>query len=209
MIKNKFCLVGVDRDLDSLINKHRSKFVGYFSNFNSKKYFNSRKSIGKENLKDWLKIKKKFNPDVHIVIDDGEKREKLVKKIFKNNVKNLIFNDSKIDEISLRNLKKKKGIVIQKYTMISCNVKIEDGVRINIGSQIHHDVSLGKYSTVAPSSVILGSVKVGSYAYIGANSTIMQNIKIGKKSIIGAGSVVIRDVKDNEVVAGNPARKIN
>ena len=58
MIKNKFCLVGVDRDLDSLINKHRSKFVGYFSNFNSKKYFNSGKSIGKENLKDWLKIKK-------------------------------------------------------------------------------------------------------------------------------------------------------
>ena len=209
MIKNKFCFVGVDRDFDDLINKYKRKFVGYFSNFNSNKYSNSEKKVGKENLEDWLKVKKKFNPEIYIVIDEGEEREMLVKKIFKNNVKNLILNEAKVDQIVLKNLKKKKGIVIQKYAMISTNVKIENGVKIHIGSQIHHDVILGKYSTIAPSSVILGSVKIGNYSYIGANSTIKQNIKIGKRSIIGAGSVVIKDVKDNEVVAGNPASKIS
>ena len=32
MIKNKFCLVGVDMDFDSLISKYKTKFVGFFQN---------------------------------------------------------------------------------------------------------------------------------------------------------------------------------
>ena len=44
-------------------------------------------------------------------------------------------------------------------------------------------------------------------AVIGNNATLFP-VVIGKYSKVGAGSVVIRDVKDNEVVAGNPARKI-
>ena len=209
MIKNKFCLVGVDMDFDSLIRKYKTKFVGFFSKFNSKKYSSTTKKAYKENFIEWIKIKKKFNPEVYIVVDEGLEREKLVNKIFKKNVKNLIIKDAEIDADVLKKIKKKKGIIIQRKSMISSNVNIEDGVKIHIGAQIHHDVSLGKYSTIAPSSVILGSVKIGKYSFVGANSTIKQNIKIGNKSVIGAGSVVIRNVKDNEVVAGNPAKKIN
>ena len=209
MIKNKFCLVGIDMDFDSFIKESKTKFIGYFSKFSSKKYLSSNKRLGNENLLDWSKIKKKHNPNVYIVIDDGLEREKLVKKIYKNNVKNLIFKSSDIDSEVLKNLKSFKGIIIQKNSFVSSNVKLSDGVKIHIGSQIHHDVSLGKYSTIAPSSVILGSVKIGKYSFIGANSTIRQNIKIGNNSIIGAGSVVIKNVGDNEVVAGNPAKKIN
>ena len=69
--------------------------------------------------------------------------------------------------------------IINSKAKISSNVKIGDGVKIHIGAQIHHDVSIGKYSTLAPSSLILGSVKIGNYSFIGANSIIKQNIKIG------------------------------
>ena len=65
---------------------------------------------------------------------------------------------------------------------------------------------IGKFSTLAPASVILGNVKIGNYTYIGANSTIRQNIKIGNNCIIGAGSVVTKNVKDNNVVVGSPAK---
>ena len=86
------------------------------------------------------------------------------------------------------------------------NVKIYNAVKININCQIHHGSVIGKYSTLAPASVILGNVKIGDYTYIGANSTIRQNIKIGNNCIIGAGSVVTKDIKNSEVVIGSPAR---
>ena len=80
---------------------------------------------------------------------------------------------------------------------------------ISIGCQIHHEVKIGKYSTISPASILLGNVKIGNYSLIGANSTIKQNIKIGDNCIIGAGSVVVKDVKSGETVVGNPARKLN
>ena len=97
---------------------------------------------------------------------------------------------------------------IQKLCFVSSNVNIGDGVKINVGAQIHHDVSIEKYCTIAPRAVILGSVKIGKYTYVGANSTIKQNVKIGKNVIIGAGAVVVNDIKNNQIVAGNPAKKI-
>ena len=86
------------------------------------------------------------------------------------------------------------------------NVKIYNGVKININCQIHHDSVVGKYSTLAPTSVILGNVKIGDYTYIGANSTIRQNIKIGNNCIVGAGSVVTKDVKNNDVVVSSQTK---
>ena len=59
------------------------------------------------------------------------------------------------------------------------NVKIYNGVKININCQIHHGSKVGKFVTLAPAAVILGNVKIGSYSYVGANTTIKQNIKIG------------------------------
>ncbi len=88
------------------------------------------------------------------------------------------------------------------------NVEINNGVKIHIGAQIHHDCIIGEFSTIAPKALLLGNVEVGKNVYIGANSTIKQKIKIGKGAIIGAGSVVIRDVKDFDMVAGIPAKSI-
>ncbi len=207
MLKSKFCVVGVDKDIQDFITSNKHKYLGLISDLKAKNY-SIGKRIGGENQKDWNKIKKKYNPDVYIVIDDGKIREKLLKNIFKKNTKNLIFKNSIIDQNVHKNILKKNGILIQKLSFISSNVKIGDGVRINVGSQIHHDVKLDSYCTIAPGAIILGSVNIGRYSYIGANSTIRQGIRIGNNAVVGAGAVVIKDVKDYEVVAGNPAKKI-
>ena len=208
MIKNKFCIVGIDNDIEDYLYDNKSKYIGLITNHKNKNYSVGKK-IGNENYADWVKIKKKLNPDVHILIDDGFQREILTNDIFKSNVKNLIFHNSFIDRFVIKNIKKKNGIVIQKLCLISSNVKLGNGVKINIGCQIHHDVKINDYSTLAPGAIILGSVTIGKNSYIGANATIKQGIKIGNNAIIGAGSTVIKNVNSTEVVAGNPAKKIN
>ena len=208
MIKKNFCLVGVDYDFEDFVLDNKKFYLGLFTNFKNKK-FSINKKLGKENLSDWLKIKKKFNPDLFILIDDGKQREILRKKIYQSNNKNLLLDEKLISKSSLKYLFKKSGIIIQKSVLISSNVKINEGVKIHIGSQIHHGVSIDKYSTISPASIILGNVKIGRYSFIGANSTVKQKIKIGNHCVIGAGAVVVRDVKDGETVVGNPATKIN
>ena len=207
MLKSKFCVVGVDNDIQEFIFENKHNYLGLVSNLKGKNYKFGR-VIGGENLKDWLKIKKKYNPDVFILIDEGKIRERLHNKIYKDNFKNLIIKNSYIEKSVAKNISKKKGIFIQKLCFVSSNVNIGDGVKINVGAQIHHDVSIEKYCTIAPRAVILGSVKIGKYTYIGANSTIKQNVKIGKNVVIGAGAVVVKDIKNNQIVAGNPAKKI-
>jgi|TARA_B110000259_G_scaffold175939_1_gene211600 sugar O-acyltransferase (sialic acid O-acetyltransferase NeuD family) len=208
MIKKNFCLVGVDNDFEDFVLDNKKFYLGLFTNFKNKK-FSINKKLGKENLSDWLKIKKKFNPDLFILIDDGKQRENLRKKIYQSNNKNLLLDEKLISKSSLKYLSKKSGVIIQKSVLISSHVKINEGVKIHIGSQIHHGVSIDKYSTISPASIILGNVKIGKYSFIGANSTIRQKIKIGNHCVIGAGAVVVRDVKDGETVVGNPATKIN
>ena len=208
MIKKKFCLVGVDNDFEDFVLDNKKFYLGLFTNFKDKK-FSLGKTLGKENLSDWLKVKKKFNPDLFILIDDGKQREILRKKIYQNNNKNLLLNEELISKSSLEYLSKKGGIIIQKSVLISSMVKINEGVKIHIGSQIHHGVSIDKYSTISPASVILGNVKIGKYSFVGANSTVRQNIKIGNNCVVGAGAVVVKNIKDGETVVGNPATKIN
>lgn len=45
-------------------------------------------------------------------------------------------------------------------------------------------------------------------AFIGACSIVLKGVTIGRHSVIGAGSVVTKDVPENEIWAGNPAKKI-
>ena len=208
MIKKNFCLVGEDNDFEDFVLDNKKFYLGLFTNFKNKK-FSINKKLGKENLSDWLKIKKKFNPDLFILIDDGKQREILRKKIYQSNNKNLLLDEKLISKSSLKYLSKKGGIIIQKSVLISAKVKINEGVKIHIGSQIHHGVSIDKYSTIAPASIILGNVKIGKYSFIGANSTVKQNIKIGNHCVVGAGAVVVKNVKDGETVVGNPATIIN
>ena len=209
MLKKKFCLIGVDSDFEEFIQQNTKFFLGYFSEKKrSYKSINKSKWLGEHTNKNWMEIKKKYNPSSFIVIDDSNKREELFKKIYKNNCSNLICKNSNIAKSAKNYLMKKKCVIIQDHVKIMPNVKINDGVKIHIGAQIHHDCNIHEFSTIAPKALLLGNVKVERNTFIGANSTIKQNIKIGEGAVVGAGSVVINDIKKFDVVAGVPAKSI-
>ena len=208
-MKKKFCIVGIDPDLIDFIKQNYKNFLGYFSNRNRHyKLINKDKWLGEHNIKNWQKIKKKYNPSVIINIDDGKKREELIKEIYQKNCVNLFLTNSHISKTSKSNLVNKMGILIQSHAKIMPCVNLGEGTKIHINAQIHHDCAIGKFVTIAPSAVLLGNVKVGSYSYIGANCTIKQNINIGKNATVGAAAMVTKDVKDFDTVVGQPAKSI-
>lgn len=101
-----------------------------------------------------------------------------------------------------------KGAFVNASATVNAFAAIGDMCIINTGAIVEHECILGKGVHLAPGAVLAGNVTVGERTFIGANSVIKQGVRIGANVIIGAGSVVIRDIPDNEMWAGNPAKKM-
>lgn len=92
------------------------------------------------------------------------------------------------------------GVVLHPTTTIEDNVKIFHGVTIG-RSDVYNSGQQTK----------MRGVIVGEGSIIGAGAKILGKsgyLKIGKNTIIGANSVLLSSTGDNEIWAGNPARKI-
>lgn len=122
----------------------------------------------------------------------------------------------------------RSGARIGASTTLGKNVYVDDGAAIGDNCKIQNNVSVYKGVTledrvfVGPSAVFTndlypraGAIEwtmiptlVRTGATIGANATILCGVVIGQWALIAAGAVVVGDVVANEVVAGNPARRI-
>jgi sugar O-acyltransferase (sialic acid O-acetyltransferase NeuD family) len=98
------------------------------------------------------------------------------------------------------------GSIVQHGVLVGRNARLGTAVKLNCGAQIHHDATVGDFTTVAPGARILGNVRIGSRTYIGSQAVILPRIRVGDNSVVGAGAVVSRDVGDGVVVKGVPAR---
>ena len=110
------------------------------------------------------------------------------------------------------------GVVIGDHTKVQNNVSVFHGVTIEDGVFIGPHVCFtndrtprainpdGSLKTDADWEVTATLVRHG--AAIGANSTILPGVTIDRWAMVGSGSVVTRDVGPNELVAGNPARRL-
>ena len=84
--------------------------------------------------------------------------------------------------------------------IIGDNVSISPEVYI---LSLDHNVQSNNFSTTPEKTVI------NDYTWIGVRSIILPGIELSKGSVVGAGSVVTRNTNQFEIVAGNPAKKIN
>lgn len=51
-------------------------------------------------------------------------------------------------------------------------------------------------------------VSIGNDVFIGARSIILKGTILGNNVVVGAGSVVVGKFEDNQIIAGNPAKRI-
>ena len=105
--------------------------------------------------------------------------------------------------------------------ILSCDIPYQLAIGKNtyfphhaLGVVIHKNVKIGNNCRILQGTTIgakSNSIKapiIGNNVFVGANSTIIGPITIGDNAIIGAGSVVVHNVPNNEVWAGNPAKRI-
>jgi len=104
------------------------------------------------------------------------------------------------------------------YSVIDCigGVTIGEGVNISshcvIYSHSSHDAIrlLGKKFITIPAEkrdgYVLKPVSIGSFTFIGTSSIILPGARIGTGCIIGAGSLINKEIPDFAIAIGNPAK---
>ena len=92
----------------------------------------------------------------------------------------------------------KEGSVILSNVKIASNAKIGKHVWIDHNSLIGHDVQIESFSSIFPSSTVLGDV--GKRCFVGAGSIIHQNASVGTDSFIGIGTNIINKIKPNSYI---------
>jgi len=123
------------------------------------------------------------------------------------------------DKNFIPKLKKHYGVVVigDNVEVHSCvcidrgettNTIIGDNVKIDNLVHIAHDVFIGKNSYIVAGSSLGGYVTIGKNCFLGINVSVKPKVKIGNYCMVGMASVLLNDIPDNEVWAGNPARKI-
>ena len=168
-------------------------------------YSKETKFLGRKVLKTEKELKQYFIKDNRFCLGVGnpQLRKKLFDLMKANGGKHYsIISPFAVVSKSCKN----NGADIMANCFVSARTSLGLGTLINTASNIHHDVVIGEFDEISPSSVLLGNVIVKSFCSIGANSTILPKLEISDSVIIGAGSVVTNNVTRNQIVKGIPAK---
>jgi acetyltransferase-like isoleucine patch superfamily enzyme len=113
---------------------------------------------------------------------------------------------------------------------IARDVRLAEFVYVGNGCVIGRNVSIGRYTMLAPRVSIVGAdhrmdvpgrpmifagrpeqkpTVIGDDAWIGVGAVVMQGVTIGRGAVIGANAIVTKDVPPYEIWVGIPARRIS
>ena len=100
------------------------------------------------------------------------------------------------------------GCVIYPHCFVGLNATLGDYVFCLSGCVINHDDVIQDRVVLASKVSLAGFVHVEPDCYLGQGCTIRQFQRIGQGSLVGMGAVVVADVEPNNVMVGNPAKKL-
>lgn len=112
---------------------------------------------------------------------------------------------------------------------IARDVRLAEFVYVGNGCVIGKNVSIGRYTMLAPRVSIVGAdhrmdvpgrpmifagrpeqkpTMIGDDAWIGVGAVVMQGVTIGRGAVVGANAVVTKDIPAFEIWVGIPARRV-
>ena len=194
-------LIGLDGDLLDLLESLQEPEIAGFLDIDPNARDGVFAHLGNDDL--WPALKQS-DPDLKAIlgVDPPALRQRLAAFYGEDALVTVVAPDAHVSSHATIG----GGSVIQRRVLVSREVKIGRACKINCEASLHHNVTVGDYSTVAPSAVLLGNVTVGRGCYIGAGSIILPRRTIGDTAIVGAGAVVTRDVAPGTTVRGVPAK---
>jgi len=200
---------GFGREVKTLIDElnkveKQYEFVGFFDDgFPKGEIFNGSPVLG--GVAEINQIQEKFA----IVIAIGDPKTKA-------KIHQLISNDL----IEYPNVIHPKAIISDDYVeigigniitagcIITCNIKIEDFVILNLMCTVGHDTTIKSYASFMPSVNISGEVVIHEKVYVGTGAKIINQLEIGQNTVVGAGAVVSKSLPSNCTAVGIPAKPI-
>lgn len=100
------------------------------------------------------------------------------------------------------------GNIVTAGCIITCNIKIENFVILNLMCTVGHDTTIKSYASFMPSVNISGEVVIHEKVYVGTGAKIINLLEIGESTIVGAGAVVSKTLPPNCTAVGIPAKPI-
>lgn len=98
------------------------------------------------------------------------------------------------------------GSIILPGVVLGASAKLGEHVHVNFNSSIGHDSILGEFTTLSPSTNIMGEVVSGQRVFYGGSAVVLPRLSVGTDAVVGAGAVVTKDVAACATVVGVPAR---
>ncbi|MDC1096226.1 hypothetical protein OAS47_02780 [Pelagibacteraceae bacterium] len=179
------------------INKNdNKKFSWEVLGFVDNALFKKKKKIN--NIKIFSSKDCPKNKDIYAItgVSDPKIRKNIYKnEILKNNYKltNLIHPSVEIPTC----LDLGKGNIIFSNVHISFEISIKNFTIISNFCDLGHNLKVGNFFSIMPSSTIGGKCQIGENTFIASGVKIHQNLTIGSNCMIGIGTTVTSNVKNN------------
>ena len=100
------------------------------------------------------------------------------------------------------------GCFVAATAVVAPGSRLAEGVIVNHGAVVDHDVEVGAFSHIAPNGTLGGRSRIGQRVFVGAGAVILPAVHLADDVMVGAGSVVLADLLNAGTYAGSPARKI-
>lgn len=101
-----------------------------------------------------------------------------------------------------------KGCIICAYSVITCDVEIDDFVILNLACTLGHDTIVREHCAFMPTCNISGECVIEEGVYCGTGVKIINQTSIGAETIVGAGAVVVNPLPAKCTAVGAPAKPI-
>ena len=163
-------------------------------------------SKDKELMKKLMNAKKLCNEYNQADIEDIEKRNRIIKKLFSKTGNEFAIMPNFYCDYGF-------NIEIGENFYSNHNLVILDANKVTFGDNVLIGPNCGFYTSGHPIDKeerreveFAKPIKIGNDVWIGGNVCVMPGVTIGDNVIIGAGSVVTKDIPSNVVAVGNPCK---
>lgn len=165
-------------------------------------------SSDEELMNEFMLAKKLCNEFNRLDVEDTEKRNNIIKKLFKRTGKTFLILPNFYCDYGF-------NIEIGEKFFANHNLIILDANKVIFGDNVQIGPNCGFYTSGHPIDKDLRRkvefakpITIGNDVWIGGNVCVMPGVKIGDNTVIGAGSVVTKDIPSNVVAVGNPCKVV-